>query len=204
MKPIKQEVPAELLAVASHQVLSDLILELAAERPDVRRKCFDFLKSNDSVSQALANRSEGEIIMALWSELEPDLDELDAYGGGDYATSDHVAGLLYQIYKQLKSKKIESEYRSEILDQVLPFIESGNASLYDICYDVAYAACYNDADLRGLAVDFEVMGVDWQMDHARRIYRRIGDQDKYLELRLRRMEFGVDYYDIAYERSASA
>ena len=196
-KPIKQEVLAELLAVASPKVLTDLILELAAEWSDVRRKCYDFLKSNDSVSQALESRSEGEIIMALWSELAPDLDDLDAYGGGDYATSDHVAELLYQLYKQLKSKKVGAEYRREILNQVLPFIESGNVGLDDILYDVAYAACYNDTDLRGLAVAFEAMGGDWQVDHARRIYRRIGDRDKYLELRSRRMEFGVDYHDLS-------
>ena len=64
---------AELLAAATSKVLTDLILELAAESPDIRRECFEFLKGHVSVSEALEERSEGEIVLALWSELAPDL-----------------------------------------------------------------------------------------------------------------------------------
>jgi len=41
------------------------------------------------------------------------------------------------------------------------------------------------------------MNSEWKTDHARRIYRRLGDRDKYLELRARRMEYGADYHDLA-------
>jgi hypothetical protein len=196
-KPKKGDALAELLAAASPKVLTDLILELAAEWPEIRRECFDFLKSHVSVSKALEKRSEGEIVLALWSELAPDLGDLDDYGGGDYATEDHVAELLDQIRKQLDSKKIGSDHRSEVLDRVLPFIESGNAGMDDMLYEVAYSACYDDADLRVLAVAFEAMPDDWKVDHARRIYRQLGDREKYLELRSGHMEYGADYHDLA-------
>ena len=101
--------------------------------------------------------------MALWSELAPDLDELDDYGGGDYATAEHVAGLLDQIRRQLDSRKVGSDHRRKILDRVLPFIKSGNAGMDDMLYEVAYAACYDDSDLRGLAEAFEVMQGDWEL-----------------------------------------
>ena len=133
-KPKKEDALAALLKVASSNVLTDLILQLAEGRPDVRRECFDFLKMHASLSKALEKRSEGEIVLALWSELAPDLSELDDYGGGDYATEDHVAELLYQIQTQLDAKKVGSDHRREILDQVLPFIESGNAGMDDMLY----------------------------------------------------------------------
>jgi len=196
-KPKKEDVLAELLKVASSRVLTDLILQLAADRPDVRRECFDFLKMHASLSKALEKRSEGEILLALWSELEPDLTELDDYGGGDYATEDHVAELLDQIRTQLNSKKVGSDHRSEILDRALPFIESGNAGMDDLLYEVAYAACYDDSDLRGLAEAFEVMKGDWKIANARRIYRQLGDREKYLELRTGHMVYGADYHDLA-------
>ena len=104
-KPKKADALVELLAAASSEVLTDLILELAAERPDVRRECFNFLKSHVSVSKALKKRSESKIALSLWSELAPDLNELDSYGGGDYATEDHAADLLDQIRTQLVPKK---------------------------------------------------------------------------------------------------
>ncbi len=196
-KPKKGDALSELLSAASHKVLSKLILELATEFPDVRRGCFDFLKSQVSVSEALIQRSEGEAVLALWSELAPYLEELDDYGGGDYATTDHVADLLDQVRERLDSHKVDADSRQEILDVTLPFIESGNAGLDDMLYDIAYATCYDDDDLRSLAQDFEAMKGEWKTVHARRIYRRLGDRDKYLQLRAQQMELGADYHDLA-------
>jgi hypothetical protein len=196
-KTKKSDALTDLLEAASHKVLAKLILELATEFPEVRRECFDFLKSQISVSKALKSRSEGEAILALWSELGPDLDELDSYGGGDYATEDLVAELLDQIRERLDKKNVDTDHRQEILNLVLPYIKSGNAGMDDMLYEVAYAACYDDDDLRVLAQAFEVMPGEWKIGHARDIYRRLGDRDKYLELRAKRMEYGSDYYDLA-------
>ena len=193
----KGDALTDLLEAAPHKVLSKLILELATEFPEVRRECFDFLKSQVSVSKALKNRSEGEAILALWSELAPDLEELDSYGGGDYATQDLVAELLDQIRERLDAKNVDTDHRQEILNLVLPYIKSGNAGMDDMLYEVAYAACYDDDDLRVLAQAFETMPGEWKIGHARDIYRRLGDRDKYLELRAKRMEYGADYHDLA-------
>jgi len=40
-KPKKEDALVELLKVASSAVLTDLILELATDRPDIRRECFN-------------------------------------------------------------------------------------------------------------------------------------------------------------------
>jgi len=80
---------------------------------------------------------------------------------------------------------------------VLPYIRSGNAGMDDALYEVAYAASRDDEDLRYFAQLLEEIGKDWPLDHARRIYRKIGDREKYLALRSRRMEYGADYYDLA-------
>jgi hypothetical protein len=187
----------ELVATTPSHVLGDLLIKLASSRPDVRRECFDYLKKHIPLSESSKTQSEGEILLALWSELEPDLSDLDEYGGGDYDVVEDVASLLYQIEQKLSRKKIDVEYRHELLTSVLPYIESGNAGLDDPLYDLAYATCYDDNDLRFLAESFETMGGDWKIEHARRIYRQLGDRDKYLELRSRKMVYGADYYDLA-------
>ncbi|MCF8127815.1 MAG: hypothetical protein K9N10_04830 [Deltaproteobacteria bacterium] len=187
----------DLLANASSKVLTDLIRQLAANDPGVRRECFDFLKTHVSLSDKLKKRSEGEVILALWDELLPDLHELDDYGGGNYATEDYVAELLVEIHKMLETKKVEFEYRREILEQILLYIRSGNAGLDDLLDEVAFATCYDDDDLRNLAESYEVMQDDWKIGHARGIYRKLGDRDKYLELRKSHMVYGGDYHDLA-------
>jgi hypothetical protein len=194
----KQDDPlAALLATAPHRTLADLIARLAATRSDVRRECFVYLKKHVPLSDCQRKQSDGEALLATWSELIPDLSELDDYGGGDYDQADHVAGLLYEIEQELSRKKIDAGYRHELLGNILPFIESGNAGLDDQLYDLAYATCYDDKDLRSLAEAFEAMGGDWKIAHARRIYRKLGERDKYLELRKRKMVHGGDFYDLA-------
>ena len=193
----KGDALTELLGVATHKALSELILELATEFPEVRRECFDFLKSQVSISKSLEKRSEGEAIMALWSELAPLLEDLDSDGGGDNATEDLVAELLDQIRERLETKNVDNDHRQEILNLALRFIQSGNAGMDDMIYEVAYAACYDDDDLRELAQAFEAMSSEWKVGRARDIYRRVGDRDKYLELRTMRMEYGADYHDLA-------
>jgi hypothetical protein len=188
---------AALLETTPKAKLVDLLVRVAATRPAVRRECLDYLNLHTALSPSRKKQSEGEKLLAQWAELAPDLDELDAYGGGDYDADIHVSSLLQEIAQGLSRKKIDADYRQKLLDNALPYIKSGNAGLDDGLYDLAYAACYTDADWRALAEAFETMGGDWKLDHARRIYRRLGDRRKYLELRQRKLATGTDYFDLA-------
>jgi hypothetical protein len=188
---------AALLETTPKAKLVDLLVRVAATRPAVRRECLDYLNLHTALSPSRKKQSEGKKLLAQWAELAPDLDELDAYGGGDYDADIHVSSLLQEIAQGLSRKKIDADYRQKLLDNALPYIESGNAGLDDGLYDLAYAACYTDADWRALAEAFETMGGDWKLDHARRIYRRLGDRRKYLELRQRKLATGTDYFDLA-------
>lgn len=197
-KKRKQDDPlATLLETAPKTKLVDLLVRVAGTRPDVRRECLDYVNWHTALSPSRKKQSEGEKLLALWDELAPDLDELDAYGGGDYDVDIQVSSLLQEIAQALSRKKIETAYRQQLLDKVLPYIESGNAGLDDDLYDVAYAACYIDGDWQALAEAFETMSGDWKLDHARRIYRRLGNREKYLELRQRKLATGTDYFDLA-------
>ena len=194
----KQDDPlAALLETAPKAKLVDLIVRVAASRPSVRRECIDYLNRHTALSPSRKKQSEGEKLLALWAELAPDLDELDAYGGGDYDADIHVSSLLQEIAQALSRKKIDSDYRQKLLDNALSYIESGNVGLDDDLYDLAYATCYTDDDWRALAQAFETMGGYWKLDHARRIYRRLGDRGKFLELRQRKLATGTDYFDLA-------
>jgi hypothetical protein len=197
-KIVKQNDPLRhLLEAAENKVLIELIEALAIVNPEVRRECFEYLKTHVKLSPGQKETSEGETVFALWGELEPDLTELDDYGGGDYALADHVADLLYEIVEKLTKNNVPQEYREHLLNEVLPYIQSSNAGLDDDLYSVAYACCYDNEDLSMLAFEFEVMKSRWSIDHARRIYLKIGDNKKYLELRSLKMEVGADYHELA-------
>ena len=187
----------ELLEAAKLETLINLVAHLSGFSPEIRRECFDYLKKHVKLTTEQKIRSEGEIAMALWWELCPDLEELDTYGGGDDATVEHVADLIDDIQQKLAGKQIDEETRRQLLDEVIPFIKSGNAGMDDSLYDLAYASCYSDEDWRRLAEALEALNRDWPTDHARRIYRKMGDREKYLELRCKKLVYGRDYHDLA-------
>lgn len=187
----------KLLEGAGVETLRELVRQLVRTAPDVRRECVEFLKEQVVLAPGDQAKAHVEAVFLLWAELEPDLGELDQYGGGDYGLVDHVEGLLYDLAKRLKAEALPDDDRAGLLDEVLEYVRSGNAGMDDALHEVVYAASRTDAHLRDLAERFEAIGRDWPTDHARRIYRQLGDNDKYLELRLRKMKYGLDYHDLA-------
>lgn len=136
-------------------------MELAGTESVVRRKCFEYLKKHVSLPLDEQGEAEGGALMALWMELEPDLSELDEYGGGDHRTEDHVGMLLYELAQKLQKEKAPRDYRRQLLDEVVPYIKSGNAGMDDALYDVAYATCRDMEDWRDLAACLEAIGEEW-------------------------------------------
>ena len=123
-KKRKQDDPlTPLLETLPKAKLVDLLVHVANTRPAVRRECLDYLNRHTSLSPSRKKQSEGEKLLALWAELAPDLDELDAYGGGDYDADIHVSSLLQEIARALSRKRIDAGYRQKLLDNALPYIE---------------------------------------------------------------------------------
>jgi hypothetical protein len=165
--------------------------------PETEHTCFEYLRRHVAKTPDAKAEAAAGVVFTLWSEIEPDLAELDEYGGGGHETQDHVGELLYELGEKLQKDTVPRDDRRALLDEVLPYIRSGNAGMDDALYEVAYAACRDDDDLRDLAERFEALGKDWPIDHARRIYRRLGDRENDLALRSHRMKYGVDYHDLA-------
>lgn len=200
-----------LLKVAPTQVLRRLIKTLVSRQPDplaswrdrlsrrqIRRECVEFLKQHVTLDATQHGEVETDALFALWDELEPDLKELDTYGGGPEETETRVADLLYEVVQQLNAKRVPEAARRKLLDAVLIYIKRGNAGMDDPLAEVADATCYTETDWRYLAQRLEQLGKSWEtLQDAMRIYRKLGDQDKYLALRLRRLQSGVDYHDLA-------
>lgn len=185
-----------LLDGASREIMTELIHNLAAGNSTVKRQCLEFLESKIPASPEIHAKSQGDIVMGLWMDVVFDIHEMDEYGGGDYRQQERVWDLLGDIIDHLRKKDVDADSRSELIAEILPYIESANSGLEDLLDELAEAACYDDGDLRNLAREFEKMDRSWRKSRARHIYRSIGDRDKYLELRLSEMNNGSDYYNL--------
>lgn len=193
----KKDPLISMLNAASKDDLIELIKELKGNNLSIRRICINHLKEKVTISSAVNTVSESSAAMTLWYEVEPELSELDYDMGGDYSRMEDVGEGLYQLYKKLKEVTLTNEDRDELLNEVISYIEKGNAGMDDSLYDITYALCRNDEHLKELAERFESLKRDWPIEHARDIYRKIGEHKKYLELRSLKMHYGMDYYDLA-------
>ena len=186
----------QLIEQADIGVLKQLIQLLAAKDPVAKQECLDFLRQRAALPSQTVTEVDAEEMWALWDGVESDLSDFDERGGGPKDMEDYVSECLVQIEELLKERDILKEERAALVEEVLPFICSHNTSMVDLLYDIAYAACKDREDWLYLAESLEATGKDWPMDHARRIYRAIGEHEKYLQLRAKKMVYGSDYYDL--------
>jgi hypothetical protein len=198
------------LELASAHVLRRLIKALVSRRPDpfapwqgrvsrrqIRRECLEVLTAQVSADAAAKDAAEAAALWALWEDLEPDLRELDTYGGGPEETETRVADLLYELAKKLKTGTIPQPARRELLERVLAYRKRANAGMDDFLSGVADATCYTLDDHRDLAQRLEGMGKESTIEDAIDIYRRLGDRDRYLALRSARLRDTSDYHELS-------
>ena len=193
----KTESLQSLLDRADSSLLKELILKWCLDEPQLQQNCLKFLRSRTDLTTDEEGDANTEEAFTIWGEVESDLSELDEFGGGDEDTEDYVAQQLYDLEKKLCETTLPRRDRRDLLEEVIPYIQSGNAGMDDPLYDVAYATCKDDEDLRYFAQRLEEHGKNWELTHAMRIYREIGDGEKYLALRTNRLEYGMDYHDLA-------
>ena len=194
----RTENPLEkLVRLADKPKLENLVLDLTRGDPSLSRRSLDCLRSAVKLTGEESSAAEVDSLMALWDELESDLEEIDDLGGGDDDTVDRVDELLFDLAEKLKKAKIPCDDRRLFLEKALPYIRSGNAGMDDQLYTLAYAACRDAEDRRHFARRLEDVGSHWALVNAMRIYRELNDREKYLDLRLRDLDYGDDYYDLA-------
>ena len=178
----------ELLATADADTLRQLVRKLYHGRPALELECLDFLRETLLTTKRQVQNAAGEAALLLWREAEPASDEFQVEDGPAY-------GLLIDLADRFENEEIPGPVRRYMLDQGVCYVD--RTALTDVLYNVLYAACDDAEDLRYLAAALEGLGREWPLEHARRIYRTLGDREKYLELRLRKMVYGADYHDLA-------
>lgn len=184
-----------LIDSAPIEVLRELARSVAAKHPTLRPMCLDILSRHLPSGDAAKAAAAAASARALWSEAAAIIDDFSTFGGGPEEDEAALMDLLSDLSKRVPD--LPRADRRGLLDACLACIARGNSGLEDSLYEFAYACCPDDADLRHLAGRLEATGDDWPNHHAREIYRRLGDRENYLRLRLREMRYGLDYYDLA-------
>ncbi len=190
-----------LLDGANADVLRQLVERLTAKRPDLRREALKFLMGRvPDLPSTSRSAARAELALSLWAGAEPGLRKMKTYFITDEKTVRQTLELLTQLQKHLRDRgaPVPVETRRIILDKAVSHMASRVFLAEDALLDVAYAACHDESDLRHMAELFLATGSHTLLNEAIGIYRHtLGDQDAYLKLRLKNMETGYEYFDLA-------
>lgn len=186
-----------LINKADKQILEKLIINLTDTSNEVLVECLEFLGKKLDLNESEKESVSSYKCMAIWNQIQWKIEEFDDYGGGDEQAYEEVGGKIYEIIDELENKQTVKHIRIDLVEEIFPYIESGNAGLDDELHALVNAACYDEEDFRLLAQKYEKSKNKWNHNRAMRIYRKIGDDDKYLEMRKADLKYGNDYHDLA-------
>jgi tetratricopeptide (TPR) repeat protein len=169
--------------------LRQLLIDISKRFPDAS----DFiLRWSQSKGQMDVT---GELAMALWEKAEIIIDQFNEYGGGSDDDEEAACDYICEMSKLIP--KLSWEARQKIVDRMLEQYSYGNSGFEDMLIETCYEMCNEKDELVYLAERFLSSGKLWDKRRAMTIYRRIGEYDKYLQLRTSSLEFRNDYLDLA-------
>lgn len=192
----KEKLLNTMIEKADKPILESLLIKLANESSENFRCVLNYLEKNVALEPLEASQSLKEKFVSLWREAKPLIEELDEYGGGDDEQYEEVYDILEGVTDALETEDLDKITRMNFIDEAFQFIKSGNSGMVDELDDIIHSACYDEEDWRYLASKFEVLSDKYEVQKAMKIYRKLGDNQKYLDLRLKFMEYGFDYYDL--------
>jgi len=168
--------------------LKELIFGLCKQFPDAYEYLLRWGKGEgaDDINEELA--------VEYWEKAESIIDEFNQYGGGsDYEENEAYAYLesLEGLIPMLSWKR-----RQKIMDDMLVQYFRGNSGFDDILTDTCFKLCKEHEEWLYLAEQLIERGGNWDKRLVMNIYKIIGADEKFLELRKRELRYGSDYFEL--------
>ena len=131
-------------------------------------------------------------------EMIETVSDFNEFGGGPPEEEDECFDYLHDIIDILEESEVPREIRREIIDDFMEEYLVYNSGFVDMLREVVFSAA-KDKDDWELVID-KLNDSDSKFDQGdiMWIYLNIfNDDQKYLELRKKHLEYGMDYYNLA-------
>lgn len=194
--PLPNEL-SDLLKITEQQTLIAMILAITQDNEDLEHECRMFLLRQHAKTPEHSMQATDAEAWALWNSIEVDLSDMDEYGGADDDIVEKVCSALDELAEVVADGKASSACRQEIQSLAMQYLVSNNSGMGDELTGLVMACCHSDAEWRELAEVFEGWSSRYWTLMAMDIYRRIGDDARYLAVRKANLDSASDYLDLA-------
>ena len=177
-----------LIREKSKPQLCDLIIDLCKRFPDSFEHVLMWGKSANGV-----NINE-ELALEYWRKAEAIVDEFNAYGGGPEDEEDEAYEYIEKVCELIP--KLSWETRQKIMDGMLAQYHYGNSGFGDTLTDACFDMCTKREEWLHLAEKLNGYSGNWDKKLVMDIYNIIGDEENFLDLRKKNLNYGSDYFEL--------
>lgn len=201
MKPEEREFKDRIMRImmddAAAPKLKELVIKLLNENEESYLSVYDYLRANVQLSKNALQEVEDKEVEFLWLEMLPLIAKVKEY----YIMRDDKTAIIQDLSRRIVQKLVLGETSVELRQKIVSYICSNlKRSLCPFPNEqcnIGFAACYNHTETLYFAEELEQINRDITQNFACKIYKSIGENEKYLKLRKYLLFSCDDYCDYA-------
>ena len=179
--------------------LYNLVQNLIRKNPEVHRLVLEWFKEKaeaSSVAEEVTTLND-ELLMEYWGKAENIISEFNEYGGGPEDEEEESYQWLNEISELIRKGIISSDAKIGFLDEAFVEYDVGNSGFDDALMDIFFEICETEEEWEYLVEKLAKRPSDWRIKIIMRIQRDyLRDESAYLEMRIKNLHYGTDYWDL--------
>ncbi|MBN2487750.1 MAG: hypothetical protein JXA98_01845 [Methanosarcinaceae archaeon] len=193
----------KILESLSTKQLHNLIEHLILKNPDVRHLLLEWYKeriekSAGSSEKEICTELNDELLMEYWNYASSIIYEFNEYGGGPEDEEDTAYEWLDRISEVIEEGNISHEAKIDFMDYAFIEYDKYNSGFEDSLAEIFFELCETDKEWKYLITKLGQHPSDWKNTLIMKILKdHLHDDDAYLKFRLKDLEYGNDYWELA-------
>ena len=179
--------------------LYNLVQNLIRKNSEVHRLVLEWFKEKaeaSSVAEEVTTLND-ELLMEYWGKAENIISEFNEYGGGPEDEEEESYQWLNEISELIRKGIISSDAKIGFLDEAFVEYDVGNSGFDDALMDIFFEICETEEEWEYLVEKLAKRPSDWRIKIIMRIQRDyLRDESAYLEMRIKNLHYGTDYWDL--------
>lgn len=140
---------------------------------------------------------QDELLFEYWNNAQNIISEFNSYGGGTDEDEEEAYEWLEKISDLINEDKITPEAKYQFMDEAFVEYDAGNSGFDDGLMDLFFELCKEKEEWEYLVRKLDNRPSDWRKKLVMSIYKdHLNDNSKYLEERLKNLQYGMDYWDL--------
>jgi len=181
--------------------LIELIEVMVKSNSDAEQALLDYCQKHaSSENKNIINEKQ---IQKHWNIAYQIVDDANTYGGCSDDDEETAFDGIEIIVDLIRDNTISWECRKHVVDGMLEQIKYDNSGFTDTLVDSSMEICQTDDELEYLADHLEKIDSHYYKGVAGSILRRIGKEEKFLEIQKANLIYGSDYLTLSkyYEKN---